>query len=110
MLELTKERKQDGRQEEGSYQKQGNTNSPLSLSLSEQIQVTSWNCRGFPWHKGEGLTEVLPQADILFLMETWKQQTCRIPYIEGYVTHSVHMSNTKMKGQGGVAVIYKEEL
>ena len=76
------------------------------------IHVTSWNCRGggFPWHKGDGLTEVLPKADVLFLLETWEHDACRIPCIQGYVTQSIWMPSMKMRGQGGVAVMYKEEL
>ncbi|MCO5586881.1 hypothetical protein L7F22_040826 [Adiantum nelumboides] len=73
------------------------------------IHATSWNCDGFPWHKGDGLTAVLPQGDILFLLETWEHDARQIPHIDGYVTTSIWMSSMKMRGQGGVAVMYKEE-
>ncbi|MCO5574127.1 hypothetical protein L7F22_027906 [Adiantum nelumboides] len=59
---------------------------------------------------GKGLTEVLLQADILFQLETWEHDAHRIPCIEGYVTHSLWMPNMKMRGQGGIALMYKEEL
>lgn len=48
--------------------------------------------------------------NIMLLLETWEHDTCRIPYIEGYVTHSAWIPSMKMRGQGGVAIMYKEEL
>eukprot|EP00249_Psilotum_nudum_P001214 c13590_g1_i1 orf=3-395(-) len=67
-----------------------------------------WNCRGFPWHKGAGLNEVLEDADIVFLAETWERNLQRIPPIPGYIVHSIWNQQTGLRGQGGVACIYKE--
>ena len=49
-------------------------------------------------------------ANVLFLLKTWELDTCRLPHISGYVRNSLWWPSTKLRGQGGVAVLYKEEL
>ena len=78
------------------------------------MKVLFWNCRGFPWHKGESLNATIGDADIVFLAETWLQklgcrnlETCRIPDIPSYVTHNVYQPHVGKRGQGGVACMYK---
>ena len=74
------------------------------------MKALFWNCRGFPWHKGESLNAMIGHANIVFLAETWERETCRIPGIPGHVTHSVYQSHVGKRGQGGVACIYKRHL
>ena len=66
-----------------------------------------WNCRGFPWHKGENINSMIEDADIVFVAETWEWETCRILEIPGYIIHSAYQPHVRKRGQGGVACIYK---
>ena len=54
--------------------------------------------------------DVLPCVNVLFLLKTWEHDACQLPHIRGYVTHSLWWPRTKLRSQGGVAVMYKEEL
>lgn len=72
------------------------------------LKIMFWNCRGFPWHKGSGLNDVLDDAEIVFLAETWERDVHRIPTIQGYMVHSLWQTRVGTRGQGGIACMYKE--
>ena len=74
------------------------------------MKVLFWNCRGFPWHKGESLDAMIEDVDIVFLAETWERETCRILDIPGYVIHIAYQTHVGKRGQGGVACMYKRHL
>ena len=48
-----------------------------------------WNCRGYPWNNRLGLSVVAPDADIIFLIESWEHEAKRILNIDGYVIKSM---------------------
>ena len=67
-----------------------------------------WNCRGFPWHKGVSTNALFGDVDVIFLGETWEREECKLPNIPGYIVFSMFQSHTELRGQGGVACIFKE--
>ena len=50
---------------------------------------------------------MIEDAYIVFLDETWEQETCRIPNIPRYITHSAYQSHVGRRGQGTVVCIYR---
>ena len=60
--------------------------------------------------KGEVLMDLLPHANVLFLLKTWEHDTCQFSHISRCVTHSLWWPSINLQGQGGRVVIYKEEL
>ena len=65
-----------------------------------------WNCRGYPWHKGLGLSDVAQDIDIIFLAETWEHDAKRIPMIDGYLVRSLWPFSRGNVGRAGMACIF----
>ena len=53
------------------------------------LKIICWNCGGYPWNKGLGLSDVAHNADIIFLTETCEHEAKHIPNIDGYIIKSI---------------------
>ena len=49
------------------------------------LKIMFSNCRGYPWDKGLGLSDVAQISNVIFLVETWEHDAKSIPKIDGYL-------------------------
>eukprot|EP00249_Psilotum_nudum_P025149 c29391_g1_i1 orf=1144-4386(+) len=48
--------------------------------------------------------------DVILLAETWEQDICRVPDMQGFVKHSIWNKTVGNRGFGGIAIYYKTGL
>ena len=46
------------------------------------LKIMFWNCRGCPWDKGLGQSDVVQTIDVIFLAETCEHDAKHIPKID----------------------------
>ena len=57
----------------------------MGLQIPQFKKFMFWNCRGYPWDKGLGLSDVAQGINVIFLVETWRRDSKHIPKIDGYL-------------------------
>ena len=49
---------------------------------TSNLKIMFWNCRGCPWDKGLGQSDVVQTIDVIFLAETCEHDAKHIPKID----------------------------